>query len=553
MQTDTAPGQAQPAGGRHAHDRRVRVPLPVWAAVGVNIAVMIVFSLLYPAYYEFDETAHVSRVLATQNGLVLPTPGHDPYVTAVAISYARYGAPDLQPFVNYTPLPRNQRPTMGHLGGAAAYQRNLTLPEQLSQHPPGYYLLGAGVLDAIPLSSHLAWDKIVWLLRLMDIVLMAPLPLIAWAVSRRFARRGVAIAMAFAPLSIPGLERLGGAVTNDDLLILLTSVFILLLARVLGGDRRTSTGVLMGLTIAVSLLVKGFALVFPLVAVIAYVVAWRRQKPVPWPPVIAVLVGSALGGAWWVHNVIVFGVVQPGGLTVQEANTVWPPLPNGETDPLSSFVRKASDELTTDFWGALGLANPPSLPGVLTVLATALLLLFVLVGLIVPAAASRLHGRRLDLVVLLLPTVLIACIVLVHGADSFRTTGTLAGIQGRYFYYGLIAILACCARGIDVLLDRAPALDRAMPAIACVVGLALSGTAFWIVIIKLWLPGNDSPRHYLPRVARSIGAHSPWPKPVTVGLFGLCAVAAIVALVAAVASRSASTRPAVTQPDPLSA
>jgi small subunit ribosomal protein S36 len=542
MQTETAPGQAEPTGSRHAREQRVRGPLPVWAAVGVNVAMMIVFSLLYPAYYEFDETAHVSRVLATQAGLVLPTPGYDPYVSAVANTYARYGATDLQPFVNYKPLPRSQRPTMGQLGGATPFARNQTLPEQLSQHPPGYYLLGAGYLDAIPLSSHYAWDKIVWLLRLLDIALMAPLPLIAWAVSRRFARRAVAIAMSFAPLSIPGLERLGGAVTNDDLLILLTSVFILLLARVLGGDRRTSTGVLMGLTIAVSLVVKGFALVFPLVGVIAYLVAWlreRRERPIPWRPVIAVIVGSALGGAWWVHNVIVFGVVQPSGLTAQEANTVWPPLPNGQTAPLSRFVRQASDELTTDFWGALGLANPPSLPGVLTVLATVLLIGFLLLGLIVPSAAA-LRGRRLDLVVLLLPTVLIGGIVLVHGAQAHRTTGTLAGIQGRYFYYGLVGMLAATARGIDLLLDRVPAVERVLPVVACAVGLALSGIAFWVVIIKLWLPGNESPRHYLPRVLRSIGAHSPWPGAVTVGLFALCATAALFALVTAARSRPAA-------------
>jgi small subunit ribosomal protein S36 len=540
MHSETASDQAAAAATRRRHSRAGGIPLPVWAAVGVNIAMMIVFSLLYPAYYEFDESAHVSRVLATQGGLVLPTPGYDPYVTAVANSYADFEANDLQPFVNHPPLARSMRPTMSALGGAAPFARNQALPEQLSEHPPGYYLLGAGYLDAIPLSSQFAWDQIVWLLRLMDILLMAPLPLIAWAVARRFSRPAVAIAVAFGPLSIPGLERLGGAVTNDDLLILLTSVFVLLLTKVVGGDRRTSTGVLMGLTIAVSLLVKGFALVFPVVAVIAYVVAWRRQRPVPWRPVIAVLVGSALGGAWWVHNVIVFGVVQPGGLTVKEANTVWPPLPNGQKASLVTFVHKAADELATDFWGALGLANPPSLPGVLTVLATVLLIVLMLIGLLGPAAAAGVRGRRLDLLVVLLPTLLIGCIVAVHGANNFRSTATLAGIQGRYLYYGVVGMLAAAARGLDVLLDRVPVLERPLPAIACVVGLALSATAFWVVILKLWLPGNDSVGHYLPRALRSIGAHSPWPGSVTAALLVLCAIAALAALVISVLAKPAA-------------
>ena len=93
---------------------------------------------------------------------------------------------------------------------------------------------------------------------------------------------------------------------------------------------------------------------------------------------------------------------------------------------------------------------------------------------------------------------------------------------------------------IDLLLDRVPAVERVLPVVACAVGLALSGIAFWVVIIKLWLPGNESPRHYLPRVLRSIGAHSPWPGAVTVGLFALCAAAALFALVTAARSRPAA-------------
>jgi hypothetical protein len=171
---------------------------------------------------------------------------------------------------------------------------------------------------------------------------------------------------------------------------------------------------------------------------------------------------------------------------------------------------------------------------VLTVLATVLLIALLLVGLIAPAAAALGRGRRLDVVVLLLPTILIAVIFLVHGANSYRTTGKLAGIQGRYFYYGVIGMFAAVARGIDVVVGRREWLARWLPAIACVIGLALEVTAGWIVILKLWLPGNDSIQHYLPRAARSIGAHSPWPGAVTIGLFGLAGIAALVAVVTAV-------------------
>jgi hypothetical protein len=542
--TEPAHPQGAHRAGRHGAPReksRAAVPALVWVATALHVGAMVVFALLYPAYWAFDETGHVSRVLAAQNGQVTPTPGAAPYVSAVAHSYSDYAAKNQPPFITHLPMPRADRPSMISLGGAKPYDVPGSLPNQLAQHPPGYYLLAAGVLDVVPGSAGFSWDQTVGLIRLFDVVLLAPLPLLCWATARRFARPKVATAAAFAPALIPGLERLGGSTNNDDLIILLVGVFTLLITRVLRGDGRVRTGVALGACIAAALLVKGFALVLPAVVLVAYLVAWRRSRVLPWRPFLPVVVGSALGGLWWLRNLLVYDAVQPAGLTKPQADQVWPPLPNGSHGALSTFARKAVDVFTTDFWGALGLAAPPSLPGVITVVASVLVGVLVVlpfvsgrrcdrvVGEIHPAPGSRL----VDLGVLLLPTLLVLAPLLVHAWADFHRTGQPIGIQGRYLYVGLVGLVAICAAGVELLADRAPRLVvQSLPLLACVLAIAIEWTAIWTVLVKLWLPASTSFTGSTSELAHAIGAHAPWPGPVTMALFAFAAVAALVALVA---------------------
>ncbi|HEX7105487.1 MAG TPA: glycosyltransferase family 39 protein [Acidothermaceae bacterium] len=518
------------------------MPALVWFAMALHIATMVVFTLIYPAYWAFDETGHVSRVLSAQAGRVTPTPGAEPYVAAVAHSYTDHAAKDQPPFITRTPLPRVDRPSMISLGGAQPYSPPKALPNQLAQHPPGYYLLAAGVLDIVPGSADFSWDQTVGLLRLFDVVLLAPLPLLCWAVARRFARPKVALAAAFAPTLIPGLERLGGSTNNDDLLILLLGVFTVLITEVLHGDRRVRTGVAIGACVAAALLVKGFALVLPAVALVGYLVMWRRTRELPWRPFLPVVVGSAVGGLWWLRNLLVYNAIQPAGLTRDQANQVWPPLPNGAHGQLATFARKALNVFTTDFWGALGLAAPPSLPGVITVVASVgvgvlFLIPFVsgrrctrVVGEVNPSPGSRLT----DLGVLALPSLLVLVPLLWHAWGDFHRTGQPIGIQGRYLYIGLVGLVAICAAGVELLVDRAPGLVvRSLPLLACALAIAIEWTAVWTVFVKLWLPASASFTASAHDLAQAIGARAPWPGPVTIGLFAFAGCAAVAALVAA--------------------
>lgn len=78
--------------------------------------------------------------------------------------------------------PREDRPSFDALGGAAPDPSGPA--NQMVQHPPLAYWLDALVLR-LPGVGTLAWDLQVWLLRLLGIVLVLPVPFLAWAATRR--------------------------------------------------------------------------------------------------------------------------------------------------------------------------------------------------------------------------------------------------------------------------------------------------------------------------------------------------------------------------------
>ena len=530
---------------------RSKPPLAVWTATALHLGVMVIFTLLYPAYFGFDESGHVSRVLAAQHGDLYPTPGVDAYTLGANATYQMFTVKDQPPFIAYVPLPRADRPTYVSLGDGTSEPEPASVPNQLAQHPPGYYALAAGVLDVIPDAAHLSWDQTVGLLRLLDVLFLLPLPYLCWAIARRYTRAGVAVAAAFAPLLLPAFERLGGSVNNDDLLILLTSVFMLQVAKAMDGDTRIRIAVTMGVSLVLALLTKGFALVLPPVAVLAYLIAWRRNRtPFPQWPVRIVVLAGAIGGLWWLRNLNVYGSIQPAGLTPAQANTVWPPLPRGSTVHLATYAHHVLDRMTTDVWGALGLTVPPSLPGWITFVASALAGILILLAFVATFAGRRVRleetGRHagpaervpaVDLLMLLLPTVLVVVPLLFHGWSDYSRTGQLIGIQGRYLYPGFVGLVAIAAVGADLVIGVLPAIvERFVPIVTLVLAIAVEVTAGCVVLSKLWLRKGSPLSGNLSRVAHAVGTNSPWPGIVTLAMLAFAGLSALAALAVASAA-----------------
>src|SRR5882724_6102610 len=63
------------------------------------------------------------------------------------------------------------------------------------------------------------------------------------------------------------------------------------------------------------MLTKGLALVLPLPVAAVYLVAWLRHRRPPFAAVgMAAVLSAAIGGWWWIRNLVVFGAVQPNGV-----------------------------------------------------------------------------------------------------------------------------------------------------------------------------------------------------------------------------------------------
>lgn len=250
--------QPQPRTVAPASDGR---PLPrsVWIVTGVWICLVASWSLLLPVYRSADEAWHVGAVRYLQQHGEWPGFKEMRLQRNVAISLEHAGLPNGP--MNYARLmagdavPRAERPSYGAIGSSSASELN----NQMTQHPPGYYVLVAAATAVVP--SAWRFDLFVLALRLFGVVLMAALPLLAALAARRLgADRATMAAAALLPLCIPQFAATSGAVNNDSLLNIASAVVILGSVFVATGDRSYRTACWLGAALAVALLSKAWAL-----------------------------------------------------------------------------------------------------------------------------------------------------------------------------------------------------------------------------------------------------------------------------------------------------
>ncbi len=517
---------------------RARPPALVWAVTGLHVAIMVMCSILYPATYGYDEPQHIDMAYAYSKSLHLWAPAERYVAEGVARTQKGRGYPPKVAFPDLPIAPRGQRPSFDGQGGDR--QLHGGLPNQQVQHPPLYYLLGAAVLT-VPGVGGLAYDRQIWLLRLLSILLLAPLPLLAWAAARALLGPGPpALVAAVLPVTMPGLSRVGGSVSNDSLLILLGAVLLWLLARVLAGDLRVRTGGLIGATLVAALLTKGFALVLPPVVLAGYVVAALRHRRRPVLPAVAALGLGAPGLLWWVRNLVRYGTVQPNGWgAAVYARIVGPPRPGGTPQ---RFVEGFFYRLGLRVWGGIGLPEGPRLAIQICYAWAIGALLLVAIGLL--AGAGGRWGRAAP-AVLCLPAVLTTLIVGYQSWGLFHTHGSLlVAIQGRYLYAGLTGLGVALAAGLPRVLPAR--WLRWAPGALLALGVATQVWAWRTLTQAWWVPA--SARGRLGPAVRGavdgISAWSPFPPMPTFAPFVLAAALAVVALVVAFRPAPAGPAPA---------
>lgn len=423
------------SGSLRAVPRVVRLITVLW------FAVLLTWSLVLPTYRSADEFAHVMGAHYWEYQHSWPDFDGPMRSTAVMRSLPLVG------LTRYPPLAADEAPermpAFADLADPAAIKGQITV----GQHPPGYYVLIGTVAGLVPDSA--PFDLEVWVLRLVSVLLLTPLPLLAAALARRFtASRRLQVAAAVVPFLIPQLGVLGGSVNNDNLLIPAASLVMLGTALIARGDTGLRTAAWTGVGLAVALLTKAFALVLlPLVG-LALVLAWSRSGRRAGPVLrSAAMIGvlAATGLWWWVRNLLVYGSVQPAGH--------FPALPDGPMDlgsALRLFAGQAVWLVPQRFWAMLSIkTDQQAFPTWIYLVATAVAVVVVVAGL----SWCRRTGRP-DRILLIAPVVLVGLSTTASTWRLMVRTGEAAGLQGRYLFVGVVGLAVLVVLGGARLLGR---------------------------------------------------------------------------------------------------
>ncbi|WP_196073197.1 DUF2142 domain-containing protein [Nakamurella alba] len=532
----TAAGAPAPVKERKAVTGR----LFAWAATFLMAALSLAFLVNTPPFYAADEAYQFDRVMAAEHGDILVTPGEfrisvggasiQPVLLSGLVNLGRTNMAD------YTPMIRSERPSYNEAGGN---DRKADAPTNyMSQHPPLYYALMGAVTYLIPGADDQPADLVLFILRGFNILLLLPLPFLFHLAARRFVGPGAAAnAAAFLPLLVPGLLRGAATLNNDNLAILVGAAAAYCCVRIMLGDRSVKIAVWVSLLCVAASLTKGTVVFAMLIVPIAYIVQLIRLRR--WPPaktLVTLVIGAVLTGAWWITNYIRFGVVQPEGASAEQALAFGPPRPDGVPMDMDRFWTKVFEVMTARFWGSLGVLEPPAPPlwGTITLCA-----IVVVSAILVTALLAQ---RRLLLFAFYLQFVLLAASIVYESYSRYRTSLGIAGLQGRYYYPLLFAVVFPVAVAIAWLLRGGA---RWTPVVTAVLGTAVSIWFLLIMAFWLWIPFEDAvtPGTISAGVRRLI-AFGPLPGVLTAGLLVLIAVLLVLGLFLTIrgAIRSAPTR-----------
>jgi 4-amino-4-deoxy-L-arabinose transferase-like glycosyltransferase len=389
-------------------------------------------------------------------------------------------------------------------------------PNQIPQHPPLYYWSSSMGLRAMRVvhGGPLSMDHEVHLLRFLNVLLLAPMPVLAWATARRLgAPDPVATTAALFPLAIPQLAHVGASINHDNLFVALCSALALVLASVLRGDHRARTAVAAGALAGLAMLSKGLGVVLPFWIVACYATPVLRHRDhlraATRSALIAVGTMVAVGSWFSLRNLLVHGTPSP---SLHAATTA----PDTFSPDLVAWLAHFPVHLTKGFWGYFGYYE-------IQIGTAATLLGTILAGTTV---ASALLGRprrvgsstgigRLELAALLTVIPMLVAFVGLVGWDLYTKTAALRNfVQGRYLFGAVIPLAVGTAVGAMRLFGRWAG------AVVLGVALMLQTQSIRLALDRSWGTAGDS----LATSYRVVAAWNPWPVP----LVHLSAAASVV-------------------------
>ena len=500
-------------------DHRRREGYAAAAATALLAGLLLMWTVVTPAYRASDEPMHVSTAVRLAESGRYPEAGRALMDPAVLASYRwvnYFGASGRAPALERSPG-LAQPPSMSQLE-APDVPRPRTAIDQMTQHPPGYYLVLAGAIRLLSLDGS-SPTGLVLALRLVSVLMFLPIPFLCLLVARQVGLSPrVAAAAAFLPAAWTQFVHSAASVSNGALLALSTSVAIALVVPVARGDVRVRRALGVGAAVSVGLFSKGFALALLPVVVFAYLLGARRGGAG------RALLGLVVAGVatlpglwWWVLNVVRYGALQPqaGPSTPQAAA-----LP-----PVSQWAEIFGLTFMRTLWIALGWAeNRP--PQWLYVGLTVCFALLLLVG-------SWALRRRVGVLLLLHLCWLGPLAIVVLGSFwEFERSGQTRAAQGRYVQTAIVAFAVLAAAA----LFRLHRVIVAVPPVVLAVGLG--GIAFGLY--HFWVPATGYDR----ALGRVVAMSDWWPGGGATWLVVGAGLAVIGGLAGVVTMRAIPQRPA---------
>lgn len=435
-----------------------------WTGLGVVTAAWVGFLLLFafvtPVFGAPDEPAHVDAAFRLALGLGWPAPGDMHYLAAIRQ-------------VVENPVPAMDRTTVSAL--LARYPGDSAAIDQMSQHPPTYYLVAALVLKAIGWGSH-GWGTAVLALRLVDVAVVAALPVMVWATVRRATRSPrTALVAPLLLFAVPQLAQVTSGVTVWSPMVLAGAVMVWLAVRVLTGDRSwwTTAGFTVSVTAMCALTALGLVAI-PFAVAVVLLARGRRVTTRARHAAVVLVVPLAATGWWWVRTLVRSGTLVPDAL---RASTTVVPYPTGDPEP-GAFAGRQWDGLTNSFFGLLGANQwvlPPALVDSMAITAIAVLAW---------SYARRGTGRGLTTALLVWPALVLVA-TLAYSWRNYLGTHQGNGFQGRFLFIAVVALVTSQAVAWRALVVR-PALRRRLARVAAVAGPVIGTYGFGVLYRGAW-------------------------------------------------------------------
>lgn len=395
----------------------------------------LTWAISLPYFDGPDEIHHHNSVVRVARGLGWPRPYEAKMLGSTHHTRTEAQPPEPEAGSPVSRPPATRRARLVDPGPHEDHTR-----DHMVQHPPGFYLLAAAPLKLVGVGS-IRWDTAALLMRIVSaLTLTAALPFIVGTVSRLTGHRLAGLLGGTSLVGIPFFSNMGGYVTNDNLLIATGAAALYGATRIaVEPDAPRWLPAATGAALGLALFTKGYALLLiPAIVILSVLAIVRRPSGERSSLIgrlgIGAMLTVALGGWWWIRNLVVLGRLQPSQLArVHVGKPVHPDY------SLTSFLRGSADRIQATFWGR-GARASIAYPSSLTWIATIGLVIVILAGV-------YLARRRLETVVLATVPVLLAASFLANAHRIYRvlvdSRNGIRGVQGRYLFSGIVVVAVC--------------------------------------------------------------------------------------------------------------